>query len=999
MRLILESRDRIVGVQGYAGTGKTTMLRRAVSLLGERRVLGLAPSASAARTLSRETGLACRTLQWFLARCREVADGVADAEALAGLRERYGGAVIVVDEMSLAGTAQARALLRIADRLDVARLVLVGDSRQLRGVGAGQPFRQMQQAGMATALMDDIRRQRNPDLKAAVLDMIEGAPGEALERLGGNLQEVPAEEIGGTAARLWLRLSPEARAGAALLVPTRALRAEVEEAVREGLEAEGALHGPSIEIETLVPLNLTRAETGDTRNWREGDIALFNRELRHYRIRKDDACTVMEVEEDRVELAHADGRPRHLDPKAEVRYRLDLFEAKTLRIREGERLRWTRNDKERGLVNGDRLEVLEIRGGALRMRLSDGREMLFAPDDPQLRHLAYAYASTVHAAQGQMHDRVIAVLDSGAGPLVNQQTLYVQLSRAREDAVVLTDNREQLVETLEANTGERLTALEAIGETVTMRASAKAAIRPETAAAFLESRQAEREREAAGIERETQTRRVESWLEDAERVLAARPALGPEPEGARAVQDTADGYAHEDWRLGLEALVAEGRTAVRDAVDAVDGAAAGRAQDLQERLERVLAEEETRTAMSLAAVQAQEWLAGWREAAGPADPFRAVSRDAAIGDGRRIAGDPALAQDLRRAVNEVVEGHDAREAAVRAAEPWLQAWERFQGAFGDRTAALDAPDAAGRIERGRALLDGPGLPGPMQGRIAAIVADHDARRAERERGRERQRQEAEARRRTEEEAREAMLDAARTHARHAAAHALEESGAVRRKLAQEPPDETGIEAAVDRFGELADSRHRLGPDLSPSEASRLDEAVARAAGILKTRIGQAERKLESVWATVGRAWIGYCCDKVSANWEAHRASDDFRPLATESHRPWIGQFRTMAEDARLDPGRRDMLEELLRDYDTVWPEQREHYLDVVGRWNAMVEQSRLREISTSDVYGFETLFRQVRGLAALGPLSKEEREAVRAVIDRQDEYEKMTLTRSLGLRM
>ena len=99
------------------------------------------------------------------------------------------------------------------------------------------------------------------------------------------------------AARLWLRLSPEARAGTALLVPTRAFRAEVEEAVREGLEAEGALGGRSVEIATLVPLNLTRAEAGDPRNWREGDLALFNRDMVLYRIRKDDAYTVTEVED------------------------------------------------------------------------------------------------------------------------------------------------------------------------------------------------------------------------------------------------------------------------------------------------------------------------------------------------------------------------------------------------------------------------------------------------------------------------------------------------------------------------------------------------------------------------------------------------------------------------------------------------------------------------------------------------------------------------------
>ena len=409
----------------------------------------------------------------------------------------------------------------------MARLVLVGDRRQLRGVEAGQPFRQLQQAGMATAEMDELRRQRNPDLRAAVGEMIGDDPGAALERLGGNLREIPAEEIAGAAAGLWLRLSADARAATALLAPTRALRAGVEEAVREGLETEGALGGHAMQIGTLVPLNLTRAETGDARNWREGDIALFNRDMKHYRIARDDACTVMAVEEDRVRLLHGDGRPRHLEPGSELRYRLDLFEAKTLTVREGERLRWTRNDRERGLVNGDRLEVLETGAGSLRARLADGREMTFARDDPQLRHLAYAYASTVHAAQGQTHERVIAVLDSGAGPLVNRQTLYVQLSRAQEEAVVLTDNRDQLVETLEANTGERLTALEAIGEEAVetaAKAPVKSAIHAETAAAFLDGLGNERRRRGEGLRR----------LQDAQAALEEARARAEEAAGAFA---------------------------------------------------------------------------------------------------------------------------------------------------------------------------------------------------------------------------------------------------------------------------------------------------------------------------------------------------------------------------------------------------------------------------------------------------------------------------------
>ena len=69
VKLILSEKDRVVGVQGYAGTGKTTMLNRARALLEKRgfEVRGLAPSASAARTLDAEAGIASETLQGFLA--------------------------------------------------------------------------------------------------------------------------------------------------------------------------------------------------------------------------------------------------------------------------------------------------------------------------------------------------------------------------------------------------------------------------------------------------------------------------------------------------------------------------------------------------------------------------------------------------------------------------------------------------------------------------------------------------------------------------------------------------------------------------------------------------------------------------------------------------------------------------------------------------------------------------------------------------------------------
>ena len=84
------------------------------------------------------------------------------------MRAAFAKTVLVVDEGSLASTVQARDLLRIASELRIPKLVLVGDAKQLDAVDAGKPFAQLQQAGMKTAVMDEILRQRDPDLKAAV---------------------------------------------------------------------------------------------------------------------------------------------------------------------------------------------------------------------------------------------------------------------------------------------------------------------------------------------------------------------------------------------------------------------------------------------------------------------------------------------------------------------------------------------------------------------------------------------------------------------------------------------------------------------------------------------------------------------------------------------------------------------------------------------------------------------------------------------------------------
>ena len=145
VKLILSSKDRVLGVQGYAGTGKTTMLNRLRTLAESRgyNTAGLAPSASAARTLERESGIGSETVQRFLARHAGITEGRGTARGLRNLRASFSKTVLVVDESSLASSEPMRGLLRIATTLRVPRVVLVGDEKQLGAVEVGKPFEQL----------------------------------------------------------------------------------------------------------------------------------------------------------------------------------------------------------------------------------------------------------------------------------------------------------------------------------------------------------------------------------------------------------------------------------------------------------------------------------------------------------------------------------------------------------------------------------------------------------------------------------------------------------------------------------------------------------------------------------------------------------------------------------------------------------------------------------------------------------------------------------------
>ena len=476
VRLILGSEDRVVGIHGKAGTGKTTMLghMREIAEAENMRVMGLAPTASAARTLERESGIPSVTLQSFLLHKDSIVRGTASELAYAAEQNMFSDVMLVVDESSLVGLRQMQDLLRISDALELPRLVLVGDSRQLEGVEAGAPFRLITSRDyIETAYMNENLRAQEPHLLEATLFASQGYPEKALESLQDSVIEVGRENMEQAAAEKWLNLSAKERWETLILAPMRWQRDEINSMIRDALKEEGYIGGDSLKIAKLESLRMTNSQKEDASNYSSGDLVIFAVDSPKLGIEASEVYRVTGVSEQDdgvIELMDMNGRRIDFDPQGggDVRHdiagRLDVFEESEMLLQAGDEIRWTRNDNERELLNASTASILEIDKHSITLETDDNREFVLDHGDRHLHHCDYAWASTVHGAQGKTSYGVIALLPSETPLLSNQKTFYVEVSRARHEAIIITDDKLDLADTLEAASGDTISALEAIGE-------------------------------------------------------------------------------------------------------------------------------------------------------------------------------------------------------------------------------------------------------------------------------------------------------------------------------------------------------------------------------------------------------------------------------------------------------------------------------------------------------------------------------------------------------
>lgn len=460
---IATSNDRYIGIQGDAGSGKTTALER-MSVMAEMLektlgdkvdLIGLAPTNIAAKNIQKDAGISSRTVDSFINKPLDGTEG----------RQQ----VYLVDESSMLDTVKMSKLVNIAEK-NGAKVVFIGDTKQLKPVGAGAMFDRLQKTGqMEFAQVTEVLRQQTDMTKDAVnafknietlgrgLDALSAA-GKLIEAKDGDMnkvrdtfiQNVASDFIAaGHAASL-----PKDERPADLkngldsvisLVSTNEDRHAFNKDIREKLVEAGIVSANGQLTNTLEQKRLNSIDARFVGNYEIGNVLVAGNQKGLGSIKNGTKTKVSEINRAdntlKITWETKSGSNEKWISADRAAKHFTAHESVEKEFAAGDRIAFEQKDKQLKVDNGETGIIKSINeNGHWNVAVGD-REITIDPE--KYPYVSHAYAMTVHKSQGQSIDRVHVYADSSKGGL-NTNAGYVQMSRAKYDLTVYTDNREEL---------------------------------------------------------------------------------------------------------------------------------------------------------------------------------------------------------------------------------------------------------------------------------------------------------------------------------------------------------------------------------------------------------------------------------------------------------------------------------------------------------------------------------------------------------------------------
>jgi len=453
---LLQSRDRVMALQGKAGTGKTTTLATLIDGIeqGGGSAMCLAPTADAAYDTLKKDGEAYKS------------EAMQNAHTLARyfvdekLWEQSKGSVLLVDEAGLMSVDDMHTLYSLAHAHD-SRIVLIGDTAQHNSVNRGDAYRILQEeAYLEPLVLENIRRQKG-EYKEAVSAISKGKILKGYDKLD-ELQAITQESDDDLRYQMLSKKYADiVDKGRSVLAvsPTHAEGKKVTNAIRDTLKERGHIKGDEQLVTRYKNLHFTEAERSDIHNYREGQLVRFQQNATPTSgksIKRGEQFTVSHTDKEDVWLKDSNGREMALNISEPLRF--NIYERQDIALSKGEKIRITEGGKSKDgkrLNNGAIYQVKEVNKEG-DIVLDNGRVL-----DHKKGNYDYGYVTTSHSSQGKTVDHVLIAQSSDYGGAASSEQFYVSVSRGKKSVEIFTDDKDELRTQIQ-NSHQRISATELI---------------------------------------------------------------------------------------------------------------------------------------------------------------------------------------------------------------------------------------------------------------------------------------------------------------------------------------------------------------------------------------------------------------------------------------------------------------------------------------------------------------------------------------------------------
>jgi len=487
IKAITQSRDRVLSIQGRAGTGKTTMMMTLANVLATKDVIekegyvlqGIAPTNKAVRELHSRS-INAQTIDSFLLDMRRIQDSK--------IQHDFSKTLLIIDEASMVSNRKMLEVLKVAHDFNFRAAISTGDTEQNPAIESGKPHALIQSKLENTILLQDIQRQKNPILKAAVQSIYQHDVKKTFSILKDSIIEINAKHASDSSdANLqpkelhqkYYQKRIEAIAtdyvsglikgeNVQIIAPSHRDRKGVNEEVRFQLNKLNVLRGEDHSFATLSAKDMTGVERSESFNFKAGQVLRFTAASGKL-IKSGDYLTIKNIntKHNLITLMNSSGQeiiwqvPRNVE---RINNMVEVFDLEKRNLKVGDKITWLRTDKKEGILSTDHADVTQIEKGLITAKRQDGSIITFDGNEKKHQHWDHAYAITIYGSQGGTYSTILAIFESYREKLMNLKNFLVTITRPVNQLRIYTDNQEKLQDAISHNMGNKLSSLEVIGE-------------------------------------------------------------------------------------------------------------------------------------------------------------------------------------------------------------------------------------------------------------------------------------------------------------------------------------------------------------------------------------------------------------------------------------------------------------------------------------------------------------------------------------------------------